>query len=164
MRRLGLSVGLAVVILAGAGAAGAFAYGLPASPVSLNGRLQVAPAEITVSEDGNAFIVGPWKGSYRGWAGAPKHFPAIHWTDWSTSHAVGTGTEVVGNCKPNCTHGTFTAYALRLWEWRPRVVHGRLIFTRLRWQFIGRRPPLIPPSVTATAHYLGRGIWGWNPS
>jgi hypothetical protein len=117
-----------------------------------------------MSEDGNAFIVGPWSGTYRGWSHAPKRFPPIAWTSWTTSQADGVGAWVAGDCKPSCVQGTFRAYPVRLVEWRPRSLQGQRVFTRLRWTYMGSLAAGMPRSVTADAQYEGGGVWGWNPS
>jgi serine/threonine protein kinase len=55
--------------------------------------LQSEPSEITVSEDGAAYI---------------KY---LTWSGWGTATATGTGTLEADNCNPNCAQGHDTPYA-----------------------------------------------------
>jgi hypothetical protein len=55
--------------------------------------LQSEPSEITVSEDGAAYIKD------------------LTWSDWGTATATATGTLEADNCNPNCAYGQDTPYA-----------------------------------------------------
>jgi hypothetical protein len=73
----------------------------------------------------------------------------VTWTEWERGEALGRGTGVVNDCKPNCAEGKFHTYPVQLRAFRPRddgkCAPGR-VFTRIRWSFPDKRPQGFPRS------------------
>ena len=135
-RRLALSA--VTLLIAAAPAAGAGVSAPASSPriVTSSGGapryagLRHTPREIIYSGDGSAFIAGPGHGS-----------PAIVWTSWNATSGRGMAADWHDNCIPDCARGHFTAYRARITVYRPRRLHGYLLFTRMTTAFTGARPP-----------------------
>ncbi|MHB8491629.1 MAG: hypothetical protein ACYDA6_05360 [Solirubrobacteraceae bacterium] len=155
---------LALLVLATAGvlAAGASASGtLPLSPTSLNASntsngLQVKPTTIIYTGDGTGFLGG---------ASARARHSGIKWTKWTTTVALGKGFNQLNDCSPSCAGGTFHGYPVRIEQWRPRMLGGVLVFTRMTLFYGKSRPPGQPRHYTFTDTYsVGTGGgYGWGP-
>jgi hypothetical protein len=134
---------------------------LPLSPVFLDATLaheglQVEPARITYTGDGTGFLGG---------ADVGDESSSIEWTQWTTGAALGTGFDQLDNCDPDCADGTYTGYRVRIDMWRPRVLAGTLVFTRMTIFFLRHTPRGAPHHYTFTdTHTAGRyGSFGWGP-
>jgi hypothetical protein len=149
------------------------ATALPKAPTSFQTTardLTIAPRSILVSEDGNAPIWGPGSRGFKGEDHFPRE-PAIRWTQWGARAALAAGALVQGTCTPSCGQGTFDTYPISIKMWRPGVVHGQRIFTRLSYTFLTDRPSRVPHTVLATATYEpattayggSPAHWGWDP-
>ena len=58
--------------------------------------MEVQPQQITDSGDGSGYVND------------------ITWTRWGAARAVGTGTQEINDCNPNCAQGNFTGYPARI--------------------------------------------------
>lgn len=92
--------------------------------------LRRKPARIVYSGDGAAFLGGS------GSTGAH-----VRWTSWGTRQARGSGDDWHDNCVPNCAQGRYSGYPIAIRLWRPQIVAGRFLFTRMTVTYTGARPP-----------------------
>jgi hypothetical protein len=60
----------------------------------------------------------------------------LRWSVWSRTRALGSGTDWIANCVPDCASAKRKRVPARVWATRP--VAGR--FTRLTIQHEGERP------------------------
>jgi hypothetical protein len=133
---------------------------LPVSPTSLSattahGGLQVKPAMIIYTGDGTGLLAG---------ANVRNRQSGIDWTKWTSDLAFGTGFNQLNNCEPDCAGGTFSGYPVKIELWRPRTLHGTLVFTRMTIFYERDRPRGEPSHYTFTDTYTGGlGGYGWGP-
>ncbi len=134
---------------------------VPVSPTFLRATtadngLQVKPATIAYTGDGTGFLGGP---RVRG------RGSGIDWTQWTADTALGSGYNQLDNCEPSCAGGTFTGYAVKIEMWRPRTLHGTLVFTRMTIFYKHSHPPHARSYYTFTDTYTGGvlGGYGWWP-
>jgi hypothetical protein len=122
----------------------------PASATSPQAR----PGAIFYTGDGSGFLSG------RGHS--VRHAGHIAWTSYGSTQAVGQAGNWINNCTPNCAAGDFTSYPVTLRAFKPAVVGGRDIFTRLQVTYTGTRPSFVKSmSQTWTVQYR-KGIYVWN--
>jgi hypothetical protein len=117
---------------------------------SYGGPFAVEPAQIVPAGDGALFI-----------AGTGPHYGRIDWSDWTFGSAYGTGVVWGDDCDPNCAAGTYHGFRVRIWLWRPALVNGREIFTRLRYAYRYNVPRNAPPVVTLQYGTV-YGHLGWH--
>lgn len=87
--------------------------------------LQIEPAVITYTGDGTGFFAGFGRASHR-----PK-VGGLRWSVWTPTVSMATGGDWEDNCTPDCAAGLRTSYRVNLLAYRPEVVHGYSVFTRL---------------------------------
>jgi hypothetical protein len=131
---------LRVVAVTGAclalGASSALAASLPKIPIRAGqlglGQFQVKPASIVYKRDGSRFFDGHRE---------PYHRAArLKWTSWTSTGGRGSGANWINNCTPNCAHGKYHVYPVRLHVWLPKHVGRRLLFTRITMRYTRKRP------------------------
>ena len=144
---------LAVALTAGLLAVPATALGA-ATPLAADGTPDMAllvrsPQQIDYTGDGSQYLAG---------RGASSRHPGnLQWTTWTTSEAQATGANWIDNCTPDCAAGKFHQYPATLRLYRPAVVGGHRVFTRMTVTFTGPRPPEFQHgSWTATVHYVAQ--------
>jgi hypothetical protein len=145
---------LVVVVTSDASASGT----LPVSPTFLSattayGGLQVKPATITYTGDGTGLLAG---------ASVRNRQSGIDWSKWTTDLALGTGFNQLNNCEPDCAGGTFTGYPVKIELWRPRTLHGTLVFTRMTIFYERTRPRGQPSHYTFTDTYRSGALGGYS--
>lgn len=136
MRRTRVAAALLAVVALGLTAAAAVAV----TPTLLTGTVrefQVKPSEIVYTGDGSGLLAG------RGTSRRTRRFGRIHWTSWNSRTGRGWGGNWLDDCAPDCARGTFTAYPVNLKVYRPRVLAGHRLFTRLQVTYTGRRPSFV---------------------
>ena len=133
MKKLG-GVLAALNLLSVPAAASASRTPLVAKSEASNGDgLARRPALIVYSGDGAAFLGG---------LGASARNPArLHWMTWAPHQARAWGGEWHDNCTPDCADGTYFTYRANVHLYRPRIVGGYWVFTRMTVTYTGRRPP-----------------------
>jgi hypothetical protein len=71
----------------------------------------------------------------------------MHWTQWSTTKAVGTGTYLVNGCTPNCAKGTFYSVPIVVTFTNPvKACQGkaaRWYWTKATFRFTHGLPPVL---------------------
>lgn len=167
IRRSGLGGGAAALaiatLLGGLGVLSASASAsssLPLSPTTFGATaahgLQVEPASIIYTGDGTGLLGG---------ASVGAKSSRIEWTQWTANVAVGSGFDQLNNCKPYCAAGTFTGYAVKIEMWRPRMLGGSLVFTRMTIVFLKHTPPNTPTHYTFTDTLTSGpdAYYGWGP-
>ena len=97
--------------------------------------LQIKPRLITYTGDGTGFFAGFGKAGHR-----PK-IGRLRWSEWTPTVGLSTGGDWFDNCTPACANGLRTAYQVRLKAYRPEVMHGYNVFTRLAVRYTHRLPP-----------------------
>lgn len=76
---------------------------------------------------------------------------ALRWTQWKPKFAVGSGLNVLNDCRPYCAAGTFHSYpvTVRLDRPKPWQKHpGQQHYTELHVVFTHHKPPHMPREVT----------------
>lgn len=123
---------LTITLAALAAPALASAGSLPAMPTEACGgaTVVVRPTLISPSCDGT-FVFG---------GVARDLYGRIHWRAWTSTSAVGKGAVWVGTCNPNCAEGAHVPHGATLHLFRPRVLHGQLVFSRLSYTARGMGP------------------------
>ena len=131
---------------------------LPVSPTELGATaayhvLQIRPARITYTGDGTGFLGG---------SNVRDQHSGIAWTAWKPTIARGSGFNQLDNCNPDCAAGRFTGYPVTLELWRPQVLGGTLVFTRMTIFYTRGSPEGEPRHYTFTDTYA-HGAYGWGP-
>lgn len=78
-------------------------------------------------------------------ADANDALSGLHWVNWASSQAFGTGTEVINTCTPDCADGKLVSYPALIALWRPEPLPGHpgvRYFTRITRIYPAARPPL----------------------
>ena len=96
--------------------------------------LGVKPRVIIYTEDGTGFFAGFGKAGHR-----PK-IGHLRWSEWTPTSALATGGDWGDNCTPDCATGFRTAYRVKLHAYRPEVMHGYNVFSRLAVTYLRRKP------------------------
>lgn len=113
MRGARITIGTLLLMLCGAGAAGA-----KPPPVAFSDCLPppvVRPMELLLAcGDGT------------------ESFSVTRWTSWSRHSARAVGTAEISDCTPSCVDGHVHDYRGVVLLDRPRACGGRMLFTRLR--------------------------------
>lgn len=125
---------------------GGFIWSIPTPTVKLpdsdgataSRGLEVKPYSIIDSGDGSGVIAGtPMHSGSR----IDRHFGRIHWTSWSYAKgASGRGDQWIDDCDPDCAGGRFSAFAVKLHAYRPALVGGQWIFSRITMTYTHNRP------------------------
>lgn len=112
---------------------------LPIDDGATAGRgLEVEPYSIVDSGDGSGIIAGT--PMHRG-SRIDRHFGRIHWTTWNyASGANGTGKQWIDDCDPDCAGGTFSGYPVKLHAYRPALIGGQWVFSRITMTYTHNRP------------------------
>ena len=128
---------LAAAASAAAGASTALAAATPLVAANLSGpgarALARAPKQVVYTEDGSGFLAGRGRS-----ARSPGR---LRWLATTSSQARASGADWFDNCRPSCATGTFRAYPATLRLYRPAVLGGHLVFTRMTVTYTGARPP-----------------------
>ena len=110
------------------------AVAMAATPRAFDGgALKRRPATIIYTGDGSGLLAG------RARSGGQR-FGHLHWTSWGYHSARAWGDDWVDNCNPSCAAGTFTGYHANVKLFRPELLGGRKVFTRLQVAYPGARP------------------------
>jgi hypothetical protein len=147
------TVAIALVVLLQLGGTASASRQLPLAICGCRvgaGNLTVRPAVVIYTVDGAGFLAGSGRSS--------AHPGRIHWTVWGRNQAFGYGRYWGNDCEPDCAQGTFYTYPIEVHLYRPRLLGGRLLFTRLTVRFTGNPPSYYSRSrgFTLTARYEAR--------
>ena len=128
--------------------------GLPASPIYVDySSLQIKPREITYTGDSTGILTG---------AGPPARAASIQWTRWTAQSALGTGFNDLNDCEPGCDDGTFHYFPVKIEQWRPASLGGRLVFTRMTIWYQDQVPAGQARYYTFTDVHSRQG-YAWGP-
>jgi hypothetical protein len=120
-----------------------------ASPVAAgSGTAQPPGREVFLAEGGDVrgqTVYRPGCGSGCGLSGdGTTALFNMTWTTWNATEAVGTGTEKIDDCNPNCAAGTLHAVAVRVTLSNPVMVcqpsSGAWYWTRVTFTWPGGLP------------------------
>jgi hypothetical protein len=156
--RAGAVALVTVLLVAMAGAAGLAKVQVPAysGPIVAGKNPQVRPGTIIYTGDGSGLLAG------RGTRSRHPKFGRLHWTSWNATEARAFGADWVNNCVPFCAAGTFTPYPVNIRAYRPRLLEGHRIFTRLRVTYTGRLPEGVHNHVQIWNVDAGHGQYFWR--
>jgi hypothetical protein len=105
------------------------------------------PGEIVFSNDGQALFAGAR------WASSKRNYHPLTWKTWTRANATGAGYLWAGGFDSG----------VRLTLWRPKQIHGYLLFTRITVTYKSHEPPKAPPTfVMALAHGCDCDWNGYN--
>lgn len=156
--RAGVVALATAVFVALAGATALAKVQVPAydGPISPGKNPTVRPGTIVYTGDGSGVLAGRGTRSRR-----PK-FGRLHWTTWNATQGKAFGADWVNNCVPFCAAGTFTSYPVNIRVFRPRVLAGHRIFTRMQVTFTAKRPKGVHARVQIWKVADGHGQYFWN--
>lgn len=97
--------------------------------------LGVRPRLISYTGDGTGFFAGIGKAGHR------PNVGHLRWSEWTPTDALAAGGDWADNCTPDCATGLRTAYKVKLHAYRPAVIHGYNVFSRLAVRFTRKLPP-----------------------
>jgi hypothetical protein len=136
-RLIVVSTFLAALMLVGQ----AMAQGLPRVPIydgsTKAGDFQIKPYVIVYTGDGTGALGGPELGHGNR---LERAYGRLRWTSWTSEGARGYGDDRVDFCNPDCAAGKHNPYPINVMAFRPAVVHGRLLFTRVTVTYTRGRP------------------------
>ena len=146
------------VVLALTGATALAKVQVPAydGPIVAGKNPKVRPGAIIYTGDGSGVLAG------RGTRSRHPKIGRLHWTTWNATEGKAFGADWVNNCVPYCAAGTFTPYPVNIRVFRPRVVAGHRIFTRMQVTYTGKRPEGVHNRVQIWKVSDGRGQYFWN--
>lgn len=102
--------------------------------------VQYRPWVIVYTGDGTGALGGPRRIRGNGDSGLPRAFGRLHWTSWTSRSGRATGDAWIDYCENGCATSPHHAYPVRVFVFRPRVVYGRSVFTRVRWTYTHELP------------------------
>ena len=153
------AVALATALFVATGGADALAkVQLPAydGPIVAGKNPKVRPGTIIYTGDGSGALAG------RGARSRHPKFGRLHWTTWNGTEGRAFGADWVNNCVPFCAAGTFTPYPVNIRVFRPRMLGGHRIFTRMQVTYTGKRPERNHNRVQIWTVSDGHGQYIWN--
>jgi hypothetical protein len=126
-------VAVAVFALAASAALAARTQILVSDGVGQAGKtLQVKPFQIIWTGDATGVFAG------HGTAAKRPKFGRLHWSKWTATEAKGWGANWLNDCIPFCAAGKYTPFNVNLTAYRPRVLSGFKVFTRLKVVYTGK--------------------------
>lgn len=125
-------------------------------PIVAGKNPKVRPGTIVYTGDGSGILAG------RGTRSRHPKFGRLQWTTWTATEGKASGADWVNNCVPFCAAGTFTSYPVNLRVFRPRVMAGHRIFTRMQVTYTGKRPRGVHTRVQIWKVSDGHGQYFWN--
>lgn len=112
------------------------AMAIAAQPRVWTGRvLKVRPGLIRWTGDATGFLGGRARRTCH----TVSCFGRLQWTTWNSTEGVARGVDWVNDCNPDCAGGSFSARPTTVHVYRPRRLHGQLVFTRLSFIATGHR-------------------------
>ena len=96
--------------------------------------LKVKPSQIIWTGDATGVFAG------HGTAGRHPNFGQLHWSKWTATKGQATGANWLNDCRPYCAAGKFTPFNVKLNVYRPRVLRGHNVFTRIKVVYTGTVP------------------------
>lgn len=156
--RAGAVALLTAVFVAVAGAAALAKVQVPAysGPIVHGKNPQVRPGTIIYTGDGSGLLAG------RGARSRHPKFGRLHWTSWNATQGRAFGADWVNNCVPFCAAGTFTPYPVNIKVFRPRVLEGHRIFTRMQVTYTGKFPGRVHDRTQIWKVGASHGQYFWN--
>ena len=117
--------------------------------------LQVKPFQIIWTGDATGVFAG------RGTASKRPRFGRLQWSKWTATEGHATGANWLNDCVPFCAAGKFTPFNVNLTAYRPRVLSGFKIFTRLKVVYTGKVPHGYKRTGVFTIDHHGKTFF-WN--
>ena len=117
--------------------------------------LQVKPFQIIWTGDATGVFAG------RGTAGKHPKFGRLHWSKWTATEGKGTGANWLNDCVPFCAAGKYTPFNANFTAYRPRVVSGFKLFTRLKVVYTGGVPHGFKRTGVFSLGHTGKQFF-WN--
>jgi hypothetical protein len=117
--------------------------------------LQAKPFQIIWTGDATGVFAG------RGTASKHPKFGRLHWGQWTATGAEGSGANWLNDCIPFCAAGKFTPFNANFTAYRPRVISGFKVFTRLKIVYTGGVPRGYKRTGVFTLGHRGKQFF-WN--
>ena len=117
--------------------------------------LQVRPFQIIWTGDATGVFAG------RGTGGRRPKFGRLHWTKWTATEGQGSGANWLNDCVPFCAAGRYTPFNVNLTVYRPRVLAGFKVFTRIKVVYTGKVPHGEKRTSVFTLDHHGKQFF-WN--
>ena len=124
-------------------------------PARAGKNVQVKPYEIVWTGDGTGVFAG------HGVAGRRPKFGRLHWSKWTATEGRASGSNWLNDCIPFCAAGRFTPFPVNLTVYRPRVLLGFKVFTRIKVTYTARVPHGYKRTGTFTLAVM-RKTFLWN--
>jgi hypothetical protein len=121
----------------------------------LGKTLQVKPFQIIWTGDATGVFAG------RGKAGKHPKFGALYWSKWTATEGKGSGANWLNDCIPFCAAGKYTPFNANFDAYRPRVISGFKVFTRLKVVYTGRVPHGFKRTGVFSLGHTGKQFF-WN--
>ena len=153
------AVALATAVLVAVAGGDALAkVQLPAysGPIVPGKNPKVRPGSIVYTGDGTGVLAG------RGTRSRHPKFGRLHWTAWNPTEGRAFGADWVNNCVPFCAAGTFTPYPVNIKVFRPRLLSGHRIFTRMQVTYTGKLPQRVHDRVQIWTVDDSHGQYFWS--
>jgi hypothetical protein len=145
------------VFIAVTGAAAMAKVQVPAysGPIVPGKNPQIRPGTIIYTGDGSGLLAG------RGTRSRHPKVGRLRWTSWNATEGRAFGADWVNNCMPFCAAGTVTPYPVNIKVFRPRVLEGHRIFTRMQVTYTGRLPERVhnPVQIWKVGGTHGQYFW-----
>ena len=116
--------------------------------------LQVKPFQIIWTGDATGVFAG------RGTASKRPKLGRLHWSKWTVSEGRATGANWLNDCVPFCAAGKFTPFNVNLTVYRPRVLSGFKVFTRIKVVYTGKVPHSYKRTGVFTLDHQGKSCSG----
>jgi hypothetical protein len=117
--------------------------------------LKIKPFQIIWTGDAAGVFAG------RGTASNHPKFGRLHWSKWTANEGRATGANWLNDCIPFCAAGKFTPFNVNLTAYRPRVLSGFKVFTRLKVVYTGAVPHGYKRTGVFTIDHRGK-TFVWN--
>ena len=118
--------------------------------------LKAKPSQIIWTGDGHRRVAAA--------AARPASTPSsggLHWGQWTATVGEGSGANWLNDCIPFCADGKFTPFNANFTAYRPRVISGFKVFTRLKVVYTGDVPRGFKRTEVYTLGHRGKQFF-WN--
>lgn len=125
-------------------------------PVTL-ANPQAKPFRIVYTGDGSGLLAGHGRASRR------PRFGRLHWTAWNEIEGRAWGANWLDDCTPDCASGRFTPYPVNVKVFRPEVVYGYEVFTRMNVTYTRSVPSFVRKRTQTwrVKHSDGQFFWAF---
>lgn len=113
------------------------------------------PGQILWTGDSTGMFAG------RGTPGRRPKFGRLHWSKWTATEGRATGADWLNDCRPYCAAGKWTPFNVNLTVYRPRMLLGHKVFTRIKAAYTGKVPKGFKRTSVFTLAVMNK-VFVWN--